>query len=82
MLVATSPKTADDAKLITVLDDMKSDTYVIDNQGSTLLLQTNRNAPNQKVVIANIAKPQPKHWKDLIPETENVLLRQCLISVG
>jgi len=65
--------TADDAKLITVLDDMKSDTYVIDNQGSTLLLQTNRNAPNQKVVIANIAKPQPEHWKDLIPETENVL---------
>jgi prolyl oligopeptidase len=58
---------------ITVLEDTDSDSYVIDNQGSTLFLQTNRNAPNEKVVSVDAANPGPENWKDLIPETENVL---------
>ena len=62
-----------DSKLVTVLDDVKSDTYVIDNRGSKLYLGTNLNAPNQKVVTVDASNPTPENWKDFIPETENVL---------
>ncbi|WP_159949856.1 prolyl oligopeptidase family serine peptidase [Polaribacter septentrionalilitoris] len=61
------------SKLVTVLNDVKSDTYVIDNRGSKLFLQTNLNAPNQKVVTVDAANPTPENWQDFIPETENVL---------
>ncbi|WP_421824026.1 prolyl oligopeptidase family serine peptidase [Flagellimonas oceanensis] len=60
-------------ELITILDDTDSDTYVIDNEGSTLYMVTNREAPNKKVVVVDAANPTPDNWKDLIPETENVL---------
>ncbi|MGB5648202.1 MAG: prolyl oligopeptidase family serine peptidase [Muriicola sp.] len=58
---------------INVLSDTDSDSYVIDNKEATLYIQTNRNAPNNRVVTVNALKPGPENWKDLIPETENVL---------
>lgn len=61
------------AKLVTILDDTDSDTYVIDNVGSKLYLVTDRDAPNKKVVVVDAANPTPDHWEDFIPETENVL---------
>ncbi|WP_108422397.1 prolyl oligopeptidase family serine peptidase [Flagellimonas amoyensis] len=61
------------AKLVTILDDTDSDTYVIDNVGSKLYLVTDRDAPNRKVVMVDAANPTPDQWEDLIPETENVL---------
>ncbi|MFK8059164.1 MAG: prolyl oligopeptidase family protein [Polaribacter sp.] len=61
------------SKLVTILDNVKSDSYVIDNRGSKLYLQTNLGAPNQKVVIVDAAKPTPENWADFISETENVL---------
>ena len=59
--------------LITVLNDYSSDTFVLSIKGDKLYLQTNLNAPNGKVVVADINNPTPEHWKDLIPETQNVL---------
>ena len=59
--------------LITVLNDYSSDTFVLSIKGEKLYLQTNLNAPNGKVVVTDIKNPTPEHWKDLIPETENVL---------
>lgn len=61
------------SKLITVLGDVKSDTYVTENRGSKLYLVTNLNAPNKKVVTVDAKNPTQENWKDFIPETENVL---------
>lgn len=65
--------TQENPELVTILDDTDSDTYVIDNEGSQLFLVTDREAPNKKVVVVDAANPTPENWKDLIPETENVL---------
>ena len=59
--------------LITILNNTDSDTFVIDNRGSTLYLVTNLNAPNKKIVTVDAGNPSPENWKDFIPETENVL---------
>ncbi|WP_062053684.1 prolyl oligopeptidase family serine peptidase [Aquimarina longa] len=61
------------SKLVTILGTTDSDTYVIENTGSTLYLVTNLNAPNQKVVTVDASNPTPENWKDFISETENVL---------
>ncbi len=58
---------------ITALDNTESDSYVLDNKGSTLYIVTNLNAPNQKIVKVDAMNPQPENWTDLIPETEHVL---------
>lgn len=57
------------ASLIPVVTDFKNDHSIIDNDGSRLIIRTNLNAPNGKIVVADAARPTPENWKDLIPET-------------
>lgn len=54
-------------------DDYDSDQAVIANQGSKLIIETNLNAPNSKVVAVDFSNPSFENWKDVIPETENSL---------
>ena len=58
---------------MTILDNVDSDTYVIENRGSQLYLVTNLDAPNQKIVTVDAKNPTPDNWKDFIAETEHVL---------
>lgn len=59
--------------LITILDDTKSSTYIIDNDGSKLYLVTDRDTPNKKIVTVDASNPDVENWKDFIPETDHVL---------
>ena len=59
--------------LITILNHTDSDTSIIENEGSSLFLVTNLNAPNKKIVTVDASNPLPENWVDVIPETENVL---------
>jgi prolyl oligopeptidase len=61
------------SELKSIIETTESDTQVIGNSGSTLYLQTNLNAPNQKIVTVDAKNPTPENWIDFIPETENVL---------
>ncbi|WP_324672719.1 prolyl oligopeptidase family serine peptidase [Hymenobacter sp. GOD-10R] len=56
-----------------VVDNFESEADVIDNVGSKLYIFTNLQAPNFRVVTVDAANPKPANWKDLIPETKNVL---------
>ena len=58
---------------VLVEDDYFSRTSYVDNIGSKFYFQTNVGAPNYRVVTADASAPSQKSWKDLIPETENVL---------
>ncbi len=46
---------------------------VITTDGDRIILHTNKNAPNYRVVEAPVTDPGTENWKDLIPETEHVL---------
>lgn len=59
--------------LVTVVDNMNSDNDVLDNEGSRIILITNLNAKNQKIVSFDANNPSPSNWKDLIPETDQSL---------
>ncbi len=61
------------SKITNVVNNMDKEHYVLDNIGNKLFIFTNLNAPNNKVVTADAANAAPENWKDLIPETTNVL---------
>jgi len=65
--------TKTNSKIVTIIDNFNSDNSIIDNQGSKLFIATDLNAPNTRVVTVDSSNPKPENWKDLIPETENVL---------
>lgn len=62
-----------DRELVTILDHMDSDTYLLDNRGSKLFLMTNLDAPNQRVVTVDASEPTQDKWLDFIPESTDVL---------
>ena len=65
--------TQPNSKIVTIVDNFNSDNDLLENIGSKLFILTNRNAPNQKIVTVDASNPTPENWKDLIPETKNVL---------
>lgn len=60
-------------KILPIKSDLESDQYVIENNGSKLIIETNHQAPNAKVVWVDAANPSFENWKDLIPEAANSL---------
>nr|WP_315171604.1 prolyl oligopeptidase family serine peptidase [uncultured Flavobacterium sp.] len=64
--VANSP-------IVAIHKGFEYDVDVLDNEGSTLFIVTNLKAPNKRIVTVDVGNPSVENWKDLIPETEQVL---------
>jgi prolyl oligopeptidase len=62
-----------DSPLITIVNNYENDHTVIDSDGERLIIHTNLNAANGKIVVADYNNPMSDQWKDLIPETENTI---------
>jgi prolyl oligopeptidase len=65
--------TKTNAPIAQIVKGFESDNYIIDNVANKLIIVTNKNAPNQKIVRVDAANPAPENWIDLIPEKEYVL---------
>ncbi len=61
------------SKIREIVGNFENDHSVIGNDGNKLLVYTNLNAPNYRLVQVDLANPSVENWKDIIPETENVL---------
>lgn len=61
------------SELITVVNHFDQNHSVIDTDGDRLLIYTNYNAPNYRLVEAHADRPQPEHWRDVIAQTDHVL---------
>lgn len=46
---------------------------IVDTDGDDLYIFTDKDAPNMRLVKTSIKNPAPETWKDVIPQTENVL---------
>lgn len=57
-------------KLAAVVNNFEHNHSIIDNEGSRLIIQTNLNAPNNRIVAVDASAPGPENWKDIIPESE------------
>lgn len=68
------------SELVPVVTNFDNNHSVIDNDGSRLIIRTNLNAPNSRVVEVNAANPAPQYWKDIVPEAEEPL--QSITAAG
>ena len=62
-----------DAKPIALVSDMANRHFIIDSDESNFFIQTDRKAPNGKLVIVSQSTPQEENWKDLVPEKSEAL---------
>lgn len=65
--------TKPNAPIIPIVKDMASSVNILDADDQYFYIQTDKGAPNSKVVIALLNQPQSEHWIDLIPEQKEVL---------
>ena len=61
------------SKIIPVDENMETEKSLLTTVGDKLYIQTNADAPNNRVVTTTIDNPTTDTWIDVIPETENVL---------
>jgi len=57
----------------TIVKGFNTNAGVVDNVGDKLLLQTNSNAPNNKVVLLDPKNAAEANWKVIIPEQKEML---------
>lgn len=46
---------------------------LVGNDGSTFFVLTDNNAPRCRVVAIELDHPEPEHWRDVVPEGDDVL---------
>ncbi|PRY89991.1 prolyl oligopeptidase family serine peptidase [Mongoliibacter ruber] len=61
------------APIVKVVDNMESNNYLVDHEEGELLIFTNKNAPNNRLVKTLLEQPKPENWTDVIREEESVL---------
>ncbi len=59
--------------IVPIVDNFDNRHYVMHSEGSRLIIFTDKDAPNNRVVEVDFSNPGPDNWKDLIPEQEQVL---------
>ena len=83
--VAYRDETKSEKTFTPIISEITEDSYgVVDNvsdeSGDKFLLQTNKNAPNFKVVLYDPKNPDEKRWKTVLPEKKEPL--EGLSTVG
>lgn len=64
---------ADDAELVAVVEHEDSNTGLLTNDDDVLILQTNLDAPNNRLVRVAASDPSSDNWEDVIAENDHVL---------
>ena len=64
-----------------VIRDITNDSFsVVDNVGDKLLVETNRNAPNRRIVLVDPKHSEEANWKTILPERPEPL--QSVTTAG
>ncbi len=70
-----------DGPFVTLFEGYKNKSNVVHNIGTKFLVHTDIDAPNYRLIEVDITKPAKENWKEIIPETEN-LLQGCSTGGG
>ena len=65
-----------DGPFVTAIADGESESWA-EFAGSQLVITTNLNAPNKKVVLADPAHPESLHWREFIPERPDIVIQEA-----
>lgn len=56
--------------IVQVVSNFDNNHGVVTTEGDKIYIETNLNAPNNRLVVADINQVTPENWTDVIPETE------------
>jgi prolyl oligopeptidase len=62
-----------DAKMVELLPDGDASYRFIGNDGATFYFLTDLDAPKQRIIAIDLAKPERKDWREIVAETGNQL---------
>jgi prolyl oligopeptidase len=65
--------TKDDSEPIEIIGNFDYEYSFIDNDGPLFWFKTNNGAPRGKVIAIDVRAPEPKNWKEVIPEAAETL---------
>lgn len=68
------------AKFVELAPGFNNDYYVIDQVNGKLYLQTNWKAPKNRLMEIDPANPARENWKEILPETSDVLESTSIIG--
>ena len=61
---------------VTAIADGVSESWA-EFAGDQLVITTNLDAPNKRVVLADPARPAVEHWREVVPERPNVVIQEA-----
>ncbi len=65
-----------------VVTSFEQDFAVIDNVGEKMLVLTNKNAPNQRLLLVHADHPEEANWETVIPENSSDVLQSAAFCGG
>ncbi|MBN2226260.1 MAG: S9 family peptidase [candidate division Zixibacteria bacterium] len=69
-----------DGDFVRLLDDADASYGFIENIGSVFYFRTDLDAPKGRVIAIDVNKPERVHWKEIIPESDDVLAQVELLG--
>ncbi len=63
-----------------LVDVIEATYHVIGNRGSILFVQTDLDAPRNKIIAIDLAAPDKANWKTLVPESKDVIESSSVIG--
>ena len=70
-----------DSEFVPLFEGYSNKSTVVHNLGDKFLVLTDIDAPNYRLVEVDVNNPSPANWKEIIPESEN-LLQSCTTGGG
>jgi prolyl oligopeptidase len=61
------------SKVVPLSSERDAAYRVVAADGNTLYLFTDRGAPRRRVVVFDIRNPAVEHWRDVVPQTDDVI---------
>jgi prolyl oligopeptidase len=74
----TMPKI--DAPFQPIIDKFEAEFKAVGSIGNRLYVVTDLNAPRYKIVEIDLTNPSPDHWKEIIPESKDLLEDATLVG--
>ncbi len=59
--------------VVRLIDVVEADYSAIGNEGSTLFIRTDLDAPRGKIIAIDLANPDRGNWKTIVPQSEDVI---------
>jgi len=71
--LASAKKPQINAPVVRLIDRLEASYTFVGNNGTEFVLQTNRNAPRERLIAVDIDNPREDRWSTVIPESKDLL---------